>query len=240
MCGSCCSTRGPPKNSPTRMASSNISSGLLAGCRLHVPGLLSPIRPSRPSLAVGGLFVANYFVFQAIAWLGGLNQETSAAFDEVKETNYAFAFFVLDCVPRRRGGYAGGRAAPQTPNRQPELSRKPRIAVSACGASLSSRWSLAWPLRFNMMRSSESARSRSRGRARRACPGRGSGPEQGDVALEPELDLSQARELAARTSLRRSRLCAPRARGRCSAGGSEIAAGEAREQWKDESLERIP
>jgi hypothetical protein len=77
------------------MASSNISSGLLAGCRLHVPGLLSPIRPSRPSLAVGGLFVANYFVFQAIAWLGGLNQATLAAFDEVKETNYAFAFFVL-------------------------------------------------------------------------------------------------------------------------------------------------
>ena len=46
-------------------------------------------------MAVGGLFVANYFVFQAIAWLGGLDQETLAAFDEVKETNYAFAFFVL-------------------------------------------------------------------------------------------------------------------------------------------------
>jgi hypothetical protein len=48
-----------------------------------------------PSLVVGGLFVANYFVFQAIAWFGGLDQATLAAFDGLKETNYVFVFVVL-------------------------------------------------------------------------------------------------------------------------------------------------
>ena len=68
---------------------------LLVGSWDRVKALNAISWHSVPSLAVGGLFVANYFVFQAIAWLGGLNQATLAAFDEVKETNYAFAFFVL-------------------------------------------------------------------------------------------------------------------------------------------------
>lgn len=48
-----------------------------------------------PALIVGGLFVANYFIFQAIVAFGGLDRAAVQALDELKETNYAFAFVVL-------------------------------------------------------------------------------------------------------------------------------------------------
>lgn len=48
-----------------------------------------------PPIAVGSLFVANYLIFLLIVGLGGLDSQTISAFDELKETNYAFAFSVL-------------------------------------------------------------------------------------------------------------------------------------------------
>lgn len=48
-----------------------------------------------PSLAIGGLFPANFLVFRLIVGLGELDQATVSAFDELKETNYAFGFLLL-------------------------------------------------------------------------------------------------------------------------------------------------
>jgi hypothetical protein len=50
-----------------------------------------PIAP----VAVGTLFVANYLAFSLIVAIGDLDRETISAFDELKETNYAFAFVML-------------------------------------------------------------------------------------------------------------------------------------------------
>ena len=48
-----------------------------------------------PSLAVGALFVMNYLVFSLIVALGEIDRRTLSSFDELKETNYEFAFMVL-------------------------------------------------------------------------------------------------------------------------------------------------
>jgi hypothetical protein len=48
-----------------------------------------------PALVVGGVFLANYVIFRTIVAFGGLDAATLSAFDELKETNYAFAFVVL-------------------------------------------------------------------------------------------------------------------------------------------------
>jgi hypothetical protein len=48
-----------------------------------------------PSLAIGGLFLANFLVFRLIVGLGELDRATVSAFDELKETNYAFGFLLL-------------------------------------------------------------------------------------------------------------------------------------------------
>ena len=48
-----------------------------------------------PPLAAGGLFLANYAVFLLIIALGTFDKATVSAFDELKETNYAFAYVVF-------------------------------------------------------------------------------------------------------------------------------------------------
>lgn len=48
-----------------------------------------------PALSVGSLFVVNYVVFRTIVAFGGIDRNTVSAFDELKETNYEFAFMVL-------------------------------------------------------------------------------------------------------------------------------------------------
>ena len=45
--------------------------------------------------AVGTLFILNFAMFRFIATHENLDRDTLAAFDELKETNYEFAFFVL-------------------------------------------------------------------------------------------------------------------------------------------------
>lgn len=47
------------------------------------------------SLAVGSLFIVNYVTFRSVVALGGMDTPTLSAFDELKETNYQLAFFVL-------------------------------------------------------------------------------------------------------------------------------------------------
>ena len=68
---------------------------LLVGSRDRVRYSARVIGVPLPPWVVGGLFVANYFIFQAIVWLGGLDLVAISAFAELKETNYAFAFVVL-------------------------------------------------------------------------------------------------------------------------------------------------
>jgi hypothetical protein len=46
-------------------------------------------------LAVGSVFVTNYLIFRLIVAFAAVDRETLAAFDELKETNYEFAFLVL-------------------------------------------------------------------------------------------------------------------------------------------------
>ena len=48
-----------------------------------------------PPAAIGSLFAANYLAFSLIVALSDFDRATISALDELKESNYAFAFAVL-------------------------------------------------------------------------------------------------------------------------------------------------
>jgi hypothetical protein len=48
-----------------------------------------------PRFATGTLFIGNFAMFRFIATYGTMDHDTLAAFDELKETNYEFAFPIL-------------------------------------------------------------------------------------------------------------------------------------------------
>ena len=45
--------------------------------------------------AAGTLFILNFAIFRFVVTYGSMDRDTVAAFDELKETNYEFAFMVL-------------------------------------------------------------------------------------------------------------------------------------------------
>ena len=67
--------------------------------------------------AAGTLFILNFAIFRFVVTYGSMDRDTVAAFDELKETNYEFAFMVLALCflthivssPLRRSSLPGSR-----------------------------------------------------------------------------------------------------------------------------------
>jgi hypothetical protein len=65
-----------------------------------------------PSFAVGTLFIINFVIFRYIATYAAMDRATLAAFDELKETNYEFAFLALAFCLMVRLASTSHRASP--------------------------------------------------------------------------------------------------------------------------------